>query len=309
MDSLPYYDYSLDDQFLLNGTLSPLTMDKVKELTEQYPFYVPTLYFLTSRGCPHQCSYCNNCRYVSMFGKNSIRFYTVDRVIDEVRDTLTRLPFIEFIIFGDDDFFARPQSQIEAFAARYKREVGLPFGLAASAVTYKKEKIAILLDHGLKAFNIGVQSGSQRVLREVYNRKISLGKTKRVINEIAPYTETRGLFIIVDFIIDNPYETQEDIINTYQYLLDLPSRIKPNLFFLSLVSRYTTLRNAQLKTVLLRTLIEDQFRSYTRSSVGYQKNYETFLVLFLRIAMSTSKAKERLQTSFSASWGAGLCVR
>ncbi len=133
LDSLPYYDYSLDNQFLLDGELLPLTMDKVKGLTEQYPFYVPTLYFLTSRGCPHECSYCNNCRYVSMFGKNVMRFYSVDRVIDEIKHTLTTLPFIEFIAFGDDDFLARPQKQIEAFAVRYKKEIGIPFGVAASA--------------------------------------------------------------------------------------------------------------------------------------------------------------------------------
>ena len=121
LDSLPFYDYTFDNQFLLDGELQPLTTDMVKGLTKQYPFYVPTAYFLTSRGCPHECSYCNNCKYVAMFGKNIIRFYSVDRVIDEIKNTLNTLPFIEFIVFGDDDFLARPQKQLEAFAARYRK--------------------------------------------------------------------------------------------------------------------------------------------------------------------------------------------
>jgi anaerobic magnesium-protoporphyrin IX monomethyl ester cyclase len=283
LDSLPYYDYGLDNQFLLDGGLLPLTMDRVKALTEQYPFYVPTLYFLTSRGCPHECSYCNNCRYVSMFGKNVMRFYSVDRIIEEIKYTLTTLPFIEFITFGDDDFLARPQKQIEAFAARYKKEIGIPFGAAASPRTYRTEKMEILLDHGLTAFNLGIQSGSQRVLDEVYNRKIPLEKTRDVIKEVAPYADTRDLTIIVDFIIDNPYETRDDIIQTYNFLLDLPPRFKPNLFFLSFYPG-TPIYERAIKDGFTKESDLEVFRSYTASYVRYQKNYETFLVLLLRIA-------------------------
>ena len=283
LDSLPYYDYGFDNQFLLDGELLPLTMDMVKAATEQYPFYVPTMYFLTSRGCPHECSYCNNCRYVSMFGKNIMRFYSVGRVIDEIKYTLNTLPFIKFIAFGDDDFLARPQKQLEAFAARYKKEIDIPFGVAASARTYRTKKMEILLDHGLVAFNMGIQSGSQRVITEVYNRNISLAQTSKVIKEIAPYAEKRGLFIIVDFIIDNPYETRDDIMLTYNYLLDLPPNFKPNLFFLSLYPG-TPIYDRAKKDGLITEFDEDIFRSYTRAAVKYQKNYEIFLVLLLRIA-------------------------
>ncbi len=283
LDSLPYYDYGLDHQFLLDGELLPLTMDQVKGLTEQYPFYVPTAYFLTSRGCPHECSYCNNCRYVSMFGKNVMRFYSVDRVLEEIKHTLSTLPFIEFIVFGDDDFLARPQKQLEAFAKRYQKEIGLPFGAAASARTYRKAKMDILLDHGLTAFNIGVQSGSQRVVDEVYNRKISLAKTREVITEIASYADTKDLTVIVDFIIDNPYETKDDIIQTYNYLLDLPPTFKPNLFYLSFYPG-TPIYERALKDGFTKESDVEIFRSYTGSSLRYQKNYETFLVLLLRIS-------------------------
>jgi radical SAM superfamily enzyme YgiQ (UPF0313 family) len=218
-----------------------------------------------------------------MFGKNIMRFYSVGRVIDEIKYTLNTLPFIKFIAFGDDDFLARPQKQIEAFAARYKKEIGIPFGLAASARTYRTKKMEILLDHGLIAFNMGIQSGSQRVITEVYNRNISLAQTSKVIKEISPYSETRGLIIIVDFIIDNPYETKDDIMQTYNFLLDLPPHFKPNLFFLSLYPG-TPIYDRAKNDGLIKEFDEEIFRSYTRSGVRYQKNYETFLVLLLRSA-------------------------
>ena len=283
LDSLPFHDHSYEGQLILDRELVPLTRDRVRELLEQYPFYVPILYFLTSRGCPHVCSYCNNCRYVAMFGRNLLRFYSVDRVIEELKHALRTLGFIEFVGFGDDDFFARPLPQIEDFAEKYRREIGLPFGVAASALTYRKEKLEPLLDAGLSAFNMGVQSGSQRVIDDVYDRHISLVRTRTAIREIAPYRESHGLSVILDFIIDNPYETRRDVLATYNYLLDLPGRVKTNLFFLSFFPG-TPIYDRALEDGIIKPFDSTQFRSYTRSGVRYQKNYETFLVLLLRIA-------------------------
>jgi radical SAM superfamily enzyme YgiQ (UPF0313 family) len=218
-----------------------------------------------------------------MFGKNIMRFYSVDRVIEEIKYTLNTLPFIEFIVFGDDDFLARPKKQLEALAARYKKEIGLPFGAAASPLTYRKEKMEILLDQGLTAFNLGIQSGSQRVINEVYNRKIPLALTSKIIKEIAPYAAARDLTVITDFIIDNPYETRDDIIQTYNYLLNLPPSFKPNLFYLSFYPG-TPIYERAMKDGFIQESDLEIFRSYTGSSLRYQKNYETFLVLLLRIA-------------------------
>ncbi len=226
-----------------------------------------------------------------MFGKNLIRYYSVERVIAEIKQTLTALPFVEFIVFGDDDFLARPKKQLQAFAKRYKNEIGLPFGAAASTRTYRRDKMDILLDSGLTAFNLGIQSGSQRVITEVYNRKISLEKTREVIKDIASYEQERGLTVVVDFIIDNPYETKEDIIKTYEYLLDLPPSFKPNLFFLSFYPGTPIYQRAR-QDGLIQDFDSDLFRSYTGSSLRFQKNYETFLVLLLRLTRLHPKLQQ-----------------
>jgi anaerobic magnesium-protoporphyrin IX monomethyl ester cyclase len=281
LDSLPYYDYNLDDQFLLDQGLFQITKELLKERLAGYPYYVPILYFLTSRGCPHQCSYCNNCRYVALFSRNTMRFYSVDRVVEELEYTLKHLGFIEVIIFGDDDFFMRSRKDLERFAETYKKKIGLPFGIALSANTYSKEKIEILLESGLKVVQLGVQSGSQRVLNEVYNRKIKVSKTRDVVHKIASYHKTHGLDFLLDFIIDNPYETRDDIIQTYKYLLDLPLHIRINIFFLAFFPG-TPIYDRALKDGLIKPFNEKEFRFYTRSSVRYQKNYETFLILLVR---------------------------
>jgi len=140
LDSLPYHDYNLEDQFLLDRKLFQITKEVFrKHLAGYYPFYtIPILYFVTSRGCPHRCSFCNNCRYIAMFGRNELRFQSADRIIDELEYILNYLGFIEFLGFADDDFFIRTLKDLDDFAEKYKRRVGLPFGVGVSPNTFSK---------------------------------------------------------------------------------------------------------------------------------------------------------------------------
>lgn len=280
LDNLPYYDYELDDQFLLNRGLFQMTKDRFRARCAGYPYYAPTFYFLTSRGCPHMCSYCNNCRYVAMFGHNPVRLHSVDRVIEELEHTLEYLDFIDLIGFGDDDFFVRSGNELEDFSRKYKRKIGLPFGVAASANTYSREKMEMLLDAGLKFIQVGVQSGSQRTIDEVYNRKIKTAKTKEVVRQIEPYNKTHGLDFFVDFIIDNPYETKDDIIQTYRYLVDLAPHVRVNLFFLAFFPG-TPIYDRALKDDIIMPFDEKAFRFFIKGDIKYQKNYETFLILLI----------------------------
>ena len=235
---------------------------------------------LTSRGCPHQCSYCNNCRYVALFGYNHIRYQSVTHFMDELETQLNYFDFFSGVGFADDDFFLRPIKQLEEFAERYKRKVGLPFGVTLSANTYSKEKMEILLDAGMEVIQMGVQSASQRVLDDVYNRKISVAKTRDIVRQIEPYHKTHHLSFLLDFIIDNPYETKEDIIQTYRYLVEVPPQVTVNLFNLVFFPG-TPIYDRAIKDGIIEPDNSMVFRSITDSRKGrilYQENYETFLV-------------------------------
>jgi anaerobic magnesium-protoporphyrin IX monomethyl ester cyclase len=130
--------------------------------------------------------------------------------------------------FGDDDFLVRPKQRLEEFAVKYRRAIDLPFTVTTNANAYRKEKFKILLDAGMKHVQIGVQSGSQRILDSVFNWKATVQKTKNVAREIVSFKDSSDLMLALDFIIDNPYETDEDIIDTYKYFLDLPLGIRIN---------------------------------------------------------------------------------
>lgn len=293
LDNLPYSDLDIANQFILDGDVLPITVDIAKNHFMKFPYDRPVLWNLTARGCPHQCSYCNNCRYITLFGKNTIRMQSVSRFMDEMEHNLKLLPFFERIGIGDDDFLARPKSQIEEFAARYKKNINLPFMIAMSSNTFNKEKFEIILDAGLRTIDMGVQSASQRVLDEVFNRNIKTAKNKQAAQTMEPYIEKYKLELILDFIYDNPYETKADIMESYNFLSDLSPLVRVNLFQLAFFPG-TPIYDRALKDGLIKPFDTDfRFAAIDRIiKIKYKKNYETlllFVVGMLRKKLNISR--------------------
>lgn len=297
LDNLPYYDYDLEGQYLLDGTLVPLTMERLKPRLLSYPFRTPTLYYTASRGCPHSCAYCHNCIYHAMWGVSPLRLIGVDRVLDEVEYQVAKFGCIEFVGFADDDFFQRSPAQLEHFAREYKRRIGLPFGVMASARTFRRDKMDMLMDAGLSTVEMGVQSGSQRVLDEVFHRPLSIAKTKDVVRELGTYERRYGLTLVLDFIIDNPWETREDVHQTVRYLLDLPPRTLLNVFFLTYFPGTPVYERAVAEGIITAFNLR-AFRPYTRARLRFQRNWETVLILLIRLLRMAVRRKSTAMNAF-----------
>jgi radical SAM superfamily enzyme YgiQ (UPF0313 family) len=157
--------------------------------------------------------------------------------------------------------------------------------VAISANTYSKEKMEILLDAGLRSVQIGIQSASQRVLDEVYARKIKVAKAREVTRQIEPYQKTHGLKILLDFIIDNPYETRDEIIQTYRYISELSPQTMINtnvlVFFPGTPIYKRAVKDGIIEPHNMKAF--RRFGDWSRGHILYQKNYETFLILLVTI--------------------------
>ena len=71
---------------------------------------------------------------------------------------------------------------LEEFSERYPSEVGIPFFCSVHPGIVKEKTVELLKKSGCWCVAIGVQSGSERIRKEIFNRHIS---NKQIIEAIA----------------------------------------------------------------------------------------------------------------------------
>lgn len=230
LDSLPYFDFSLVDHYVIDqekNTIIPLNMEVFKKVLPRVPHPDGRLKIafrtMTDRGCPHKCSYCNVSNQKEMYeemGSKYFRARSVENFIKELEEIKNKFPFVEAIQFFDDTFFARPVHELETFSRLYRERIKLPFYCQASPNTISDKKMEYLVNAGLAYVEMGVQTGSKRI-KELYNRTES---NEKIIEAASIISKHVPKIIPPDYhvIIDNPWETKEDTMETVRLLLKLP---------------------------------------------------------------------------------------
>jgi radical SAM superfamily enzyme YgiQ (UPF0313 family) len=227
LDVYPRPDYSLEDHHILfKGILQPLNAEITKRCLERGTVsrYLKRIGYqtMTGRGCPHQCTYCVNDALKNLYGRTGyLRWRSTGHVIEELLWVKEQMPYIGFIWISDDAFFAHPPAAIMEFCREYKEKIGLPFSCLASPLTVTKEKMAALVDAGLIYIQMGIQTGSPRI-QELFNRK-SMSNDRvmqavRIINE----HKDRMFPPSYDFILDVPYETDQDVVESLRLIAGIP---------------------------------------------------------------------------------------
>jgi radical SAM superfamily enzyme YgiQ (UPF0313 family) len=148
------------------------------------------------------------------------RTRSVGHVIEELKYILGKFPFIGIINIFDDIFFARPAREILDFAEQYKKEIGRPFECQVSAGTLSREKLEALVDAGLIFVEMGIQSAAA-ASRALYARRETSGtvlEAAGLLNE----QRRRMLPPCYHVILDNPWETTEETLETLDLLCRLP---------------------------------------------------------------------------------------
>lgn len=228
LDQLPDFDFGLDGHYIYDlrvDRIVPMTEELMKMTLPKMPSKdgrIVTVYrTMTARGCPHRCSYCSNRAMGKLYANQSyLRQRSVERVIRELENVTNAYPFIEGVQFFDDTFFAIPMRMMRVFAEEYKARIGVPFYAQCSPRTLSEEKLDLLIDAGLVFLEMGVQSGSPETLR-MYDRYIP---NERVIKAAEIIHNRRDALIPPNyhFILDNPWESDADRLQTLDLLLQLP---------------------------------------------------------------------------------------
>jgi anaerobic magnesium-protoporphyrin IX monomethyl ester cyclase len=201
-----------------------------KRLFKKYSRFSGRMYnILTARGCPFSCSYCfNSCLNKIYSNRKYIRTRKVNDIIKELEKVIKDNPELFLIQIFDDCFFLHDLKWIKEFTREYKKRIKINFICQAIPNFVDEEKIKLLKDAGLILVKIGLQSGSKRINKTIFNRPIS---NKSFIDATKLINKYK-LIGYYDIITDNPFEKEEDIIKTIKILTKIPKPYRLDIFSL-----------------------------------------------------------------------------
>jgi radical SAM superfamily enzyme YgiQ (UPF0313 family) len=145
---------------------------------------------MASRGCPYACTYCSNHVQRSIYPNRDkyVRFRSVESVMGEIRqiidgDTAGRLRYIRF----DDDILTLDPEWFRELASRYRREIELPFICNSRVNVLDEEAVKLFAEAGCSVICMGIESGNERMRREVLRRHMSDGEIVRAFQLCRSY--------------------------------------------------------------------------------------------------------------------------
>ena len=165
---------------------------------------------LTSRGCPYKCAFCAS----SHFWRN-VRYFSTDYVMEEIDQILSSYPILTLFIF--DDLFVFNKKRLEEISLRIVKEgyhKKVNFWCTARANHIDEESVKYLKKMNMKGVGLGLESGSDKILKMVKSDSVSVEVNKKAIN----LCKKNGIFVHGSFMLGCPYETESDMLKTYDFV-------------------------------------------------------------------------------------------
>ncbi|MBF0440631.1 MAG: methyltransferase domain-containing protein [Oligoflexales bacterium] len=178
---------------------------------------------MTSRNCPHKCSFCYNSSLSGFIKWMPDSIDRTKRTLDELVEKYSPT----YISFIDDDFFANPRraATILEYLREKKWNVNLGFrGARVDDLLCLDDSMFELLDAvNTRHINIGVESGSPAILKRLVKR-ITPDMIIELNRRFLKYPKMIPLY---NFFSGIPEETENDIRLSTQLILKLTSE-NPN---------------------------------------------------------------------------------
>lgn len=193
-------DYSLVD---LRPYLRQDTLDY------QFNSDVPNAFLITSYGCPYRCVFCAS---RSISGRR-VAFRPAPDVLREI-EFLRGEYGVRHLVFLDDALLLDRERIAGILRAFIDRRYALTWKAASvSAWHLDGDLLALMKQAGCTQLTISVESGSQRVLREVIHKPLDL----RIVPPLVAQCRALGIRLGANFVIGLPGETWDEIRQTFAF--------------------------------------------------------------------------------------------
>ncbi len=178
------------------------------DITRRQPYAV--LY--TSLGCPFKCSFC--C-INSLFGKNTIRYRSVDSVMNEIDELVNRYGVRNIKIM--DEMFAMNEKRVTELCDRIiERKYDLNFWAYARVNTVSQRMLAKMKQAGINWLAYGFESGSKRVIKDV-----TKGYDTEKVMDVVQQTYSEGIYICGNYIFGLPEDDYESMNETLALMFEI----------------------------------------------------------------------------------------
>ncbi len=169
---------------------------------------------LSSRGCSHKCSFCS----IPVYWKGVWRGRNPRNIVAEIESCKKMYDIKEFH-FMDDDMLFHKKRIIDFCKLLCKRNLQISWsgstGLRSENID--DEMLFWMKKSGCNLIALSPESGSQRILKNVYNKKIDLNHIRTIIKK----SNDLGIISTAYFVIGSDTETENDRLLTKNYIKSL----------------------------------------------------------------------------------------
>lgn len=160
LDSLPFPDREMWQEWIIEGS-------GLRHMV------------LLGRGCPYECTYCCNHALKKISSGTYLRFRSSDNVAEEIKEIVTKYPMVEEIYLEVETIGINKKWDIELclklkqLNAALSKPLTFGVNLRVTANAELESLFAAFKESNFRFINIGLESGSERVRREILKRNYS----------------------------------------------------------------------------------------------------------------------------------------
>lgn len=188
-----------------------------------------------NRGCPAHCVFCP----AGLLTDYTVRYRTPQNVVEELKECVEKHGIREFLFHGDT-FTINKKWLLELCALIQQEKLDIHWGCNSRVDTMDDERAAAMKAAGCWVVAFGIETGDDEMLKHMKKNA-----TTQQARDAVACVKRNGLRVHTFFVIGLPWETEQTLENTWNFIRDLD----PDFFDFNIA---TPLPGTELHEIALR---------------------------------------------------------